>query len=92
MITIVAPGVKVLLENENMRDAVNSFLYDIMFKIHVEHSGDCITIHRGMDTICEIDHNPHRRHGFYVSNKRTYYNLPDAYDVVTNILADCPVD
>ena len=88
MLSIVAPGIRICLEGENMRETVYSFLYHLMLNMHMEDSRDVISIYYGNELICETYHKIlDGKYKFYVSSKRTYYDNPvDACSVVKHIM------
>ena len=85
MLSIIAPGIRVDITDGDGFDIGKSALFEIMKRIESKNHKDVISIHENNDIkMCvsfeEIDGDGK----FYISSKRTYYNMIDAYETVLN--------
>ena len=92
MLAIYAPGVAVEITDKSKIDFACEIAKSIMEKIFYndELARDVITIHNDGEIIAEIMLRPNPNNGILkgcmVKNK--WYCLPDAYDVICNIIAE----
>lgn len=92
MLSIYAPGLGVEITDKSKVDFACEIAKYIMGNIFYnnELSHDIITIHKDGEIIAEIMLRPNPDNGilkgYMVKNK--WYCLPDAYDVICNIIAE----